>query len=212
MSQAPSQPLGCLDARRVSTFLRAIEELPNMGTLFTTDFSPTLGQDDVELIEALVEEGLLVTSPSLTERFRAYFGRLQRQTERAKARADIRRTLQTTEVQIRHASEKSDRGRLLKSKNERWEQANTLSNLEKKKDDLLRKEAAIASGDAELQSQYEVLRQALQDNRGLKFYGSTLVQLTHEGRFLLAVLDSFPQRHLRGRRLGDVLAVGPLLM
>ena len=62
-----------------------------------------------------------------------------------------------------------------------------------------------------MKDQFDELRAALSEANELKLYGDRLVQLTHQGAYILAILEASPQRHLFGRRLGDILAIGPLL-
>ena len=205
-------PLGCFQAHQALNVLRAVRDLPSLESIFTAEFRPAEYREDKVLVPALVEENLLGSSPTLSERLRAYFGRVERQQQRALEHADIRRAIQTTDVQIRHAIEKSDRGKLLKSKNARWEEANTLSNLEKKRTELAQQEAAIVFGAQQVKDQFDELRAALSEANELKLYGDRLVQLTHQGAYILAILEASPQRHLFGRRLGDILAIGPLLI
>ena len=117
-----------LQAHQALNVLRAVRDLPSLESIFTAEFRPAEYSEDTVLVPALVEENLLGIAQPI--KARAYFGRVKGGNARSRT--------------CRHSTSNPDNGqdstcdrkirprKTFKSKNARWEEANTLSNLKKK--------------------------------------------------------------------------------
>ncbi len=127
---------------------------------------------------------------------------------------DIERQLRTLEVQLKHAAEKRDRGRLLKSKTTQWEETNRHQSLETKRQALLDERARYQSSIDNAEEQLELLVSAIANAKELtkaRWLNGQVARVTNDGAFLINTLNTMNKEHFRGRRLCDVLVVGPLL-
>ena len=151
---------------------------------------------------------------AFSKRITAYLALRDAHTKASTELPDVERQLKSLDLQVKHASDKKGRNRLLKSKATQWEEASQHGNLEKERESLLRARAAARATLEQAKQAHDALDFDFArdpDADTFKWLGGRASRLTIHGDFLLGVLKQMPVNHFHGRQLGDVLNIGFLL-
>lgn len=215
-TNAPTTRLAEYEADAVYEMFAALSSAPTLTGAAASGFESgvPLTVNSIELFDILVSTGVIRVEIEWTARINAYRQIRRTRKEAVNGLPDVERQLRTISVQLKHSAEKRDRGRLLKSKTTRWEETNQHEKLEKEQQRLteerLRFRAVIEGADEALDELVTAIG-AVPDLTKARWYGERVLRVTNDGAFLASTLKSMNKAHFRGRRLCDVLVVGPLL-
>ena len=171
-----------------------------------------LSAADRELFNILASAGVIRLEIEWTARINAY-----RQMHRARDEASGTSTSNENCGPLAYSSSiqnKKDRGRLLKSKTTRWEETNQHDKLEKERQRLTEERlrcGAVIEGTDEALDELITAIDAVPDLTKARWFGERVLRVTNDGAFLASTLKGMNKAHFRGRRLCDILVVGPLL-
>ncbi len=203
-----------LPASAVFEWLRCIEKAKVLSTSAEAQFESEADGLEEGALEMLQRLSFAEVHHEFSKRINAYLGLRTAHGETLEYAPEVERRLKTLDVQVRHATEKRSRPRLLKSKSAQWEEASQQGSLEKQREDLLRIRAASRAAKEQAQKAHESLHFELSrspDAQSYRWLSGQASRLTAHGQFLLSVMKQMEPRHFQGRQLGDLLAIGFLL-
>ena len=204
-----------LDAEEVFGILLDVEGAKGLvKQLLSEDAHMAEGSAPNRGVEALIEQGFLVTPEALVEltaTLKKTRGKLTEATEAAK---EAERQSKTLDVRLRHVNRSKPKLGILRSKVEKWDTATREVGLKRQSEQMAKDlKTWIARRDA-LQSQWEELVEEIEkvaQGTMAKWYASRPIVMTKHGRFLLDSLSEMKSDHFKGRTLAEVLVVGHLL-
>ena len=170
-----------------------------------------IGQDALDLLQ----DYALVQPLTVFDRQIEAFIAMDEHSPAAKEELqNIERQLKTVDVRRRHARDDAQKSRILKSRTDKWEDANREQSLGRAHEQLRSRRHQIVTSQRESDEQLSTLQEQIDREARLRhgrWIAPVAIGLTRSLVFLYEELSEMNVENFIGRSLSDVLKIGPLL-
>ncbi|MEE2786483.1 MAG: hypothetical protein VX589_04025 [Myxococcota bacterium] len=202
------------DAAALFGTLKTLLETPTLLSAAKDSFDTTRAVLEESSLDELIRLEVVHARHDLETACEQYFQKRATAQAAEQDLADVERQLKTIDVRLKRAESDAQRSRILKSKTERWEDDNRRGKFKKEREALVARRHKLRGDCADAKRDWTDLIATIDAsvaNQQARWTDPFIIGLTDTSYFLFEELNEMNPDNFFGRRISEVLRIGPLL-